>query len=279
MNSQDITKPNGIKLERLACPVIPASDLLSPENGGQTTISPPAKVKTETSEDFLILASGIDSLNLAINVNWGTSPPALFLHLGNLKERAQENGSEIGGSIKSANGTEIWKFTIPPFGTKGYEWILNGKDFTFKIGSWLKPNSMPSILAEIRSETLWNLGAKEAVRFILQLLFDQGGKGITIKPSRVDLCVDFLAPTSFWKMDLINNRITRAKYAAPHLHSRKLTGISIGKGKLSARLYDKPLEIRQKSKKFWMFDIWGLENVPEGKIIIRVEFDQVQKLL
>ena len=38
------------------------------------------------------------------------------------------------------------------------------------------------------------------------------------------------------------------------------------------RMYDKPLEIRQKSKKEWMYKIWGLKEVPEGYKIIRIEF-------
>lgn len=51
-----------------------------------------------------------------------------------------------------------------------------------------------------------------------------------------------------------------------------MTGISIGKGKISARLYDKPLEIMQQSQKIWMFDIWEVKEVPDNLKIIRIEF-------
>ncbi len=235
------------------------------------TISPPAKVKNHPVEEFVVMASGIDSLNLAIDVNWGMVP-SLFLYLEDLKAKAKESGEECRGSIRTADDLSEWHFTIPPYGAKGYEWILNGKDFTFKIGTWLEPKSMPSILVEIRSETLWHLGAKESVEFIIDLLIAKGGKHITVKPSRVDMCVDLLGPRDFWGAHLVDFAVTRAKYSATHFDNRRLTGISIGRGVMTARLYDKPLEIRQQSKKFWMYDIWGISEVPEGQIIVRVEF-------
>jgi hypothetical protein len=66
--------------------------------------------------------------------------------------------------------------------------------------------------------------------------------------------------------------VKRASDISCHYYHHELTGISIGRDKVSARIYDKFLEIRQKSKKFWMFDIWGIARLPKGKKIIRVEF-------
>jgi hypothetical protein len=43
-------------------------------------------------------------------------------------------------------------------------------------------------------------------------------------------------------------------------------------GAFSSRIYDKGLEIRLKSKKSWMLDIWQLPEVPKGYRAIRVEF-------
>ena len=42
----------------------------SPTNGGQTTISPPVKVKSRANSLPRILSSGIDTLYLAINLTW-----------------------------------------------------------------------------------------------------------------------------------------------------------------------------------------------------------------
>lgn len=55
--------------------------------------------------------------------------------------------------------------------------------------------------------------------------------------------------------------------------------MSFGKGDMMARLYDKVLEIKQKSKKMWMFDIWGMKQIPQDKIMVRVEFQMRRELL
>jgi hypothetical protein len=250
------------------------------QNGGQVTISPPisppSKVKIDNTS-IQILASGIDTLNLAIDVFWSNSD--LFEYLATLKSIAKEIGVDAPGFFHLENHNRKWPFTVKPHGTNGYEWILYNKELTFKIGSWTKPQSRPSVLVEIRSETLWHLGAEKTVSAIVQILQSQGGTRISLKPSRVDLCVDALLLAEEWNNNLIEYAITRSTGKANYLSHNKLTGISIGRGKISARLYDKPLEISQKSKKFWMFDIWGIAEVPENRKIIRVEFQLRRELL
>ena len=170
------------------------------------------------------------------------------------------------------NGSDDYKFLVKPHGTNGYEWLLVGKEYSLKIGNWLNPIQRPSIMAEVRSEVLWRMELIDAIDNIVALIENQNSVVDDVKPSRVDICVDFLIPENIWSIDLIKYRTTRAGYASPHFFNDKLTGISIGKGAVSARLYDKPLEIKQKSKKYWMYDVWGIKEVPDGMRIIRVEF-------
>lgn len=243
---------------------------------GLMTISPPAKVKVDQLSTQ-ILCSGIDSLNLAIDVHW--SKTDLFDYLSILKEDAKNNRKDAPGILELDEGRNKWLFNIKAHGKNGYEWMLSNKEFTLVIGAWKRPQSKPSVLAEIRSETLWHLGAERAVEKIKEILLAQGGTRITIKPSRVDFCVDIIFPENEWNVSLKKYAITRSTYMASHLSHKKLTGFSIGKGKLSARLYDKPLEIRQQSKKFWMYDIWGIKEVPENRKVIRVEFQFRRELL
>lgn len=239
------------------------------ENGGQTTISPPAKVKS-VDPPALILASGIDTLYLAINVEWGDDH--LFTKLSDLKNEAISYDSAVSSVLPSLSKENDWPFSIKPYGTNGYEWLLSGREFTLKIGNWLKPKSRPSMLVEIGSETLWHLGAEQSVQRVLDLIQAANGRRATVKASRVDFCVDALLPESIWNLDLIQHVVTRAHDLKPHLKLGIFTGFSVGKGKLSARIYDKALEIQVRSNKFWMFDIWGLFEVPEGCKIIRTEF-------
>ncbi len=232
------------------------------------TISPPANVKHVPIEDSKVLCSGIDTLYLAINVKWINDQ--LFQYLEQYKNIAIDEEREATVELKAKNDSCL--FNIQPYGTQGYQWFLLGHDYALKIGNWMKPKSRPSILAEIRSEALWSEGPRKAVRRLLHLLKGSRAEIESVKPSRVDLCLDMIFPEELWKMELIDYRVTRANYAAPHFFNSTLTGISIGKGNLSARLYDKVLEINQKSKKTWMHEIWGMNLPPDGFKIIRVEF-------
>jgi hypothetical protein len=112
----------------------------------------------------------------------------------------------------------------------------------------------------------------EAVNQLISLLHAQGANSVVVKPSRVDLCVDLLLPDDMWVREILDYAVTKAAYDAPHRNSKKLTGVSIGKGDVSFKMYDKPKEIRQQSKKFWMYDIWKLKNIPRGYKMIRCEF-------
>jgi hypothetical protein len=183
---------------------------------------------------------------------------------------AQEASENIPGKIKAVNE---WEFTMMPNGAKGFEWLLISNDFALKIGKWATSKTRPNIMAEIRSEMLWRLGAEEACSFISKLFLEMGFEASVIKPSRVDLCMDVLFPKSAWNKDLIDYAVTKAFERAVYMQKAgQLKGMSIGKGEIMARLYDKELEIKQKSNKIWMYEIWGLVKIPEDKIMLRIEF-------
>jgi hypothetical protein len=224
-----------------------------------------------------ILASGIDSLVISTNTVWKDT--SFFTILDELKVKAQQNSVDYQGQFKHFNPDEVWPFTIKPNGTAGFSWILNGCDFTYKIAKSVEPGSRPNVMIEIRSEALWRLGPEEVTKIALSIIKANGGNIIKAWPSRVDLCVDFLMSEKKWSYELMDYAVTRAIDIDPHYKRKKFTGISIGKGDISARLYNKPLEIQQKSKKYWMFDIWGISEVPEGKKIIRIEFQLRREVL
>jgi hypothetical protein len=204
---------------------------------------------------------------------------SFFTDLHELKEKAKEYSLDYQGSIKHFHPEEVWPFIIKPNGTKGFSWILSGADFTYKIANSMEPNSRPNVMIEIRSEALWRLGPEEVIKIAFSIIEVNGGHIIEAKPSRVDLCVDFLMNEKIWSQKLMKHAVTRATDFSPYYRHNKLTGIRIGKGVISARLYDKPLEIQQQSKKYWMFDIWGITEIPEGEKIIRIEFQLRREVL
>ena len=240
------------------------------EEGGKMTISPPANVKLPALKEIRTLAHGVDTLVVAIDINWRTNK--LFSYLESLKPQAKNQTGEYPGVLRTEDGADEWRFNIKAYGVRGYEWLLDSREFTLRIGNWKTPQSRPSVMAEIRSEALHTRGPGDMVNRIIGLLEDAGGSLVGIKASRVDLYIDILLRESLWSLELMKYAVTRASDVSPHFRHGHLTGISIGKGLISARIYDKPLEIKQHSGKSWMFNVWELDEVPEGKKIIRVEF-------
>jgi hypothetical protein len=167
-----------------------------------------------------------------------------------------------------------------PNGSKGFEWLLISNDFALKIGKWATSKTRPNIMAEIRSEMLWRLGAEESCSFISNIISEMGFEINIIKPSRVDLCVDVLFPRPAWNKDLIDYAVTKAFERVFYMQkAHQLKGISIGKGDMTARMYDKALEIKQQSNKVWMFDIWGIPKIPKNKVMLRIEFQMRREIL
>jgi hypothetical protein len=236
------------------------------------TISHPAKV------NIRILASGIDSLYLSVSVDWGECEE-FFNVLRGGQEMARADGSDYQIYLKHIDPGKTWPFIILPHGSKGYAWIISNSDFTFKIANSLKVQTRPNVFIEIRSEALWRLGPVECVSIAQTLIEVYGGCVEKLKVGRVDLCIDFVIPDELWGEDLFQYTVTRATDKGFYHSHDMLTGVRIGKGAISARLYDKPLEIKQQSKKTWMYEIWGLDEVPQASRIIRIEFQMRREVL
>ena len=81
------------------------------------TISPPAKVKLEGKNHLKILASGIDSLYLTINVEW--KEDTLFNYLASSKAEAKTNDQQQTVILEAKNGIGEMPIYIHPFGAEG----------------------------------------------------------------------------------------------------------------------------------------------------------------
>lgn len=240
------------------------------------TNSPPSNVSLLPDEPGRVLATGIDSLVLAVEGYWLSDDT--FKFLASVKEQAKKALKDSPVVVTFADGNGSWPFNVKPHGAGGYEWLLVSRDLTMKIGNWRTQEQRPNVMIEIRAETLWTHGPESLVKRVSMLLSLLGLKVVCIKPSRVDLTRDILLREGDWSLRLLENFVTRAVDTAVYFKHRKLSGFTIGSGDLLVRLYDKPLEIR-KSKKLWMYDIWGIPEVPEGHRVIRVEAQMRRELL
>ncbi|WP_319409502.1 hypothetical protein [uncultured Desulfosarcina sp.] len=234
-------------------------------------------------DDITILASNFDKLDLAVYAQHFDD--TFLKQLEELKAKAIANKGPLPIELKPLKSVDVWKGFLQPHGANGYAFLIFGNEYNLKIGNWVEAIDRPSVYVEIRSETLWHLGPAAAIDRIIDILKGQGKGAIVEKivPSRVDLCVDALFPLSVWDRSLLDYKVThRPTKTALYLDkSGEIEGVSIGRGKLSCRLYNKPLEIKTQSKKFWMFDVWGIaaDDVPKHMRIIRTEFQLRREVL
>jgi len=143
------------------------------------TNSPPDKSECIDVKAENIKANGIDTLILSFNGEWKNLE--WFSCFAELKKKAQEASTDMPGTITVETG---WNFRMMPNGSKGFEWLLISNDFALRIGKWAMSKTRPNIMAEIRSEMLWRLGAEESCSFISNMLSEMGFEISTIKPSR-----------------------------------------------------------------------------------------------
>ena len=255
------------------------SNALGAERGGRTTNSPPANWGVLLSEKGYALSSGVDKLVLAVDLQWRGSE--FFKTLDQLKENAIAQGCSMPGFLHSPEHGVTWAYQVSQFGKEGYQWLLTSPEYAMKLGNWPQPRSRPSAMIEISSLSLWMQGVTEAVDRILFLLKHVGGWATAVKVSRVDLCLDLLVQRTLWSPDLAKNIVCRARAKANHESGRSFSGFEFGRGKIGCRMYDKPLEIAEKSKKTWFYDIWNIiqDEMPDELRVIRTEFQLRREVL
>jgi hypothetical protein len=87
--------------------------------------------------------------------------------------------------------------------------------------------------------------------------------------------------SKLWTPSIKDYTSTTAKLKNTWDYGFDFTGLTIGSGHIMARLYDKAREINQKSKKYWMYDIWNIQedSLSEDERIIRVEFQLKREVI
>jgi hypothetical protein len=217
-----------------------------------------------------ILGSGVDSLVLALDMRWrGTK---FFEKLDELQKDAKFHKRPATGQLETKDQADALMFEVAEHGAGGYRWIVSSTEWTIRMGTWDSSHQRPNTLVKLHSESLWLHGVVESIDRLFKLLESVEGFVIRARASRVDICTDIQIPAEMWHKDLLDHVVGHIQKRTIHLSFKKLEGFQIGKGKFTARLYDKPLEIAEKSHKDWFFDLWKIKEVPEDQRVIRVEF-------
>lgn len=161
-------------------------------------------------------------------------------------------------------------FEVRDKGKGNYAYVLVDGWYHIQITASVS-RKFPEIYVQVSSDILHCFGLSVAMDLlrgtVKHLVQDIESESI----SRADLFVDFNADINF---ELVKKRewVTRADRIESHWRGNCFTGWSIGLGGvISARLYDKTLEI-EKSGKEYLKDIWTKRNWTEGETVWRLEY-------
>lgn len=210
-----------------------------------------------------LLLSGLDTVDCAYYLAQGEGCGLDFETLHAAKEGLRQARARDPLTV-SVGGED---FLLSPNGTKsGYPLLMENARTRIQFGEF----NSPSFYVNFRSHALWHGGAKHLHE---QFLAWTAGLGLVHKRaeglSRVDFAFDVLLPVADFSEE---NFVTLATKDATHRKDRKAQTFRFGEGDTVLRVYDKCAEIRESSRKTWLYDLWGGHD--EG--VWRIEF-QVRK--
>ena len=221
---------------------------------------------------FHPLRLGVDSLYLSYK---GNLDPNQGERLALLKQRAQGKTEVDQALAQHPIGSHL--FEVLGRGAGRFPYILVDNCFRLQV-SGSNAKLLPLAYVQLSSEYLAAVGVEEAekaLRFCVASLGPiEGEAGI----ARVDLFVDFTTPLDFDALG-VREWITRSEGKARYYQHDALSGWTFGQGgQLSARLYDKTLEI-QKSKKYWLHELWAAAGWEPAQPVWRMEFQVKREAL
>lgn len=241
-------------------------DFGSPASLAVTAVDVPsgAEPTNQSTRKLHALRYGVDSLYLSI--------PGQLSDEGAVRlDRSREDARSEDESRQALAQVSLLDhlFEAAPTGGKLFKYRLSDHAYRIQIKSQ-KAKRMPLAYAQIGSRFITAVGVEQAVSQLRSILSSFGSLDPAANVSRVDLFVDFVCPFALdsWDDDAW---VTRADYIGRHRVAGDFTGWSIGRGKVTARLYDKTLEIKTSGKDY-LLPIW-IENGWDGvSPVYRLEF-------
>ena len=236
----------------------------------ETRGAPPSNTAPSNCTDSLsgttILRAGIDSLYVSCKGRISENTEHL-LRLS--KELAQSPDSDVRAGAFLEFGDH--RFQVMDKGKGRFPYVLADNWFHLQVSS-RDATSLPMVYCQIRSEVLACESPKSVLLRLGGLLLEFSDDVAVLEVSRVDLCVDFVTsvdlgeiPDNYW--------VRRAASLNRYTKHDVFTGLMFGAGgDLAARLYDKSREIKEKSKKYFFYDLWASEGWDAESQVWRLEF-------
>jgi hypothetical protein len=229
-------------------------------------------LKPETPAGPCLLA-GVDTLDLGVYVRWDSQ---WEFHVRRLETwRCRAAGTP--GVFIDDGALPVGMAVILPGGKQNYRFHLQFPEFHLFLSKADGYRNSPNVYVSLNAKTMWSLGISAAVSLVRGVIEDLGGSVDLLQPSRVDLCADFAMPGGFDLNFLRTHRMGRSRATIHYEKGNRLETFYVGvrKAPLSARIYDKGLEILE-SKKEWFLPLW---QKADGKDVWRVEFQFRRSML
>jgi len=209
---------------------------------------------------------GIDSLEASFEGTFNKDVP---IALDELKRKAQSSSPEEQAQAFILLGTRF--FQVSDRGSRLFRFTLNEGGMQLRFRGF-NAKKVPLAFVQLRSGLLTHIGAPQAMLEASECVKALGTVSQEPTVSRVDVTVDFTSPVSMdsWPREA---SVTRADEIFNHSSKGRFTGWSIGRGgDITFRLYDKTLEIREKSKKYYLHEIRERNGWYSGDAVWRGEF-------
>lgn len=227
-------------------------------------------------DKFKPLRFGVDSLYLSYH---GQLADEWNIKLDDLKTIAQSEDEAEQALAQISIGAHI--FEVRDKGMPRFPYVLVDNCFFIKINR-KQSKTLPMAHVQISSEYLAAVGVETAEIDLRMVINTLGIVDDVASVSRADLFLDFVCADNLAVIEQ-PDWITRANLMAKYYDCRltePFTGWVIGMGgNLHARLYEKVIEIVNKSHKTYLFELWQANGWQVGEKVWRMEFQTEKQTL
>lgn len=227
----------------------------------------PAAPPTLVTRGAEVVSFSIDTLHIVYDFEWLGSD--LFARLLEAKKGLQMGFKTDIPFDLSGIGAFIWNLSRT--GNKFYPYIMRSEDVTLYLSGRKAGTGIPNVMVQIGSISCQS-DLEEKLSKIIWWLESIAGKVVSEKVSRIDLAADINEDIKRCDFDDLDLYIGRADKHDLHYSRKKFTGISVGNGDISLRIYDKTQEMKEKGnmeKLMFFYHKWKLSLKQK---VTRVEY-------
>lgn len=233
------------------------------EKGAPPTNRAPYKYNPEF---FQPLRFGVDSLYLSYPGVLASDWENKLKTLKDMAQSEKENEVALAQVVICSH-----LFEVKDKGKGRFSYVLVDNCYHIQVSNG-NAQALPLAYVQISSEYLATVDVEEAEKALSYIVNTLGVVKEPANISRADLFVDFVTNVELDKFHP-DHWVTRSHSLDMHWRYGKFSGWSIGLGgDVSARLYDKTLEIEKKSKKYYLHDMWREAEWDGSSLVYRMEF-------